>query len=173
MAYLTACSRLQSRGSCVRLWQLPRRREVEWAHAGAGGGLASWTGLSAPPWLLLPPQRPWCFHLLLRGAWVPATCPSPRKASLFILSKSNIPQMGVEGRNTHSGLIAFNESDGLPASRGLCQRSYLPVRTAGVWCVAAPGFATAGRKDLRAPATLRPGRCAARPMPSAQPTLQG
>lgn len=47
-----------------------------------------------------------------------STCPSPRKASLFILSKSNIPQSRVSGAagggggNTHSGLIAFNESDG-------------------------------------------------------------
>lgn len=34
------------------------------------------------------------FHLLLHGAQVPATCLSPRKAALFILSKSNIPKRG-------------------------------------------------------------------------------
>jgi len=90
---LTARSRLQSR---ERLAFAPGSCHGEGSRSGRR--VASWTGLSAPLGLFLPRQRPRRFHLLLRGAWVPATCPSPRKASLFILSKSsNPPKRGRGG----------------------------------------------------------------------------
>ena len=107
-------------------------------------------------------------------------CQPPARAHakppcLFCL-KAVIPQSGVGvAGDAHSGLIAFNESDGAGCQQaeGFAKVRALPVRTAGVWCGAAPGFATAPRKDLRAPAALRRSPCAARPMPSAQPALQG
>lgn len=102
------------------------------------------------------------FHLLLRGAQVPATCLSPRKAALFVLSKSNIPKRrrrrrgrvgGVEGGYTHSSLIAFNE----PGEAGCQQDGALPrflLARENHWgVVAAPGSVAAGR-DPRAPTNL-------------------